>query len=105
MCSPDRNQHPTTCVERGILEKTLHVLITFTNTNTYYYTTVACYFANAGQVSLVLVVRLILPISVVDGVKAVVISVDFRHQPDDKKNEASMTPFWKFYVDGSFCQT
>ena len=95
MCSPGRNQHPTTCVERGILEKRLHVLITFTNTNTYYYIIVACYFANAGRVSLLLVVRTILRIGVVDDVKVVVISADFRHQSDYKKIEALMTPFWR----------
>ena len=80
MCSPGRSQPSSTCVERGILEKALYVLITFTNTNTCYYITVACKSANAGRVSLVLVVRTIPAIGVVDDVEVVVISGDFRHQ-------------------------
>ena len=59
----------------GILEKTLHAPITFTDNNAHYYITVACNFENAGRGSLVLV-RAILPIAAVDDVEVVVMSGD-----------------------------
>ena len=56
-------------LKNAISGKTLHLLINYT------YTVVAWKVAKAGRVSLILVARMNLPISVVEDVEVVVISV------------------------------